>query len=198
MHMFSAKEMKRVSLVSVVFSVFLFTSFAMGQYGDVVAREVKASVEIGSDKIYALSSARIEKVVMRQSDGLKERLQLTVHVPEHNTFVNGQMLVLTSYRKTGKVLGKFILPLSEEDFFSAKKTEGSLTFELDPVFEEGTRFILDIIDKDSLFSKSGQAELSTTCEECVGLANDTCGRGRVASVKCGATREGSCEFTCKP
>lgn len=188
--------MKKISLATFVVVALLgiFTLSAFSQSNrQVVVKEKKFDVEIAKENAISAQGAQIEKLVVRENKELREVFQLSFSIPlQSENLIQNSRIYLTAYNEGGAPLGMHVWKLSpaREEI---SKSDSSLVFNL-PVnteFEKAARFSLSI--------KEDPANLVTSCTDCVNLANDTCGRGRVASVKCGRTRDSeTCEFTCKP
>jgi hypothetical protein len=181
---------------SIFVSIFLLVSmnvFAQVER-ELVANEKKFDVEITNDTVLGAKFAQLDKAVYRQSEDLFETLKLSIALPfDNKSKINDAKVKLTAYNEKGNLYGMAIKSMtSSEGNYSDSKDIFSSNIEIDNRFEKASSFKLNIFDKNvGLFALM-------TCRECAELAKDTCGVGKVASVKCGNKDSGSCEFTCKP
>jgi hypothetical protein len=163
---------------------------------DIVAKEKKFDVEVKQGNLLNVESAELSKVVVRENKNLTELFQLSFFVPlEFENLLPKSKVMLTAYNENGSVKGMKVwsgLVVSKE----SKITEKGIpfNFELGSNFEDSFRFGLSIIESSDKCNS-----LAGDCTDCADLAVAVCGAGKVASVKCGRSKDrSSCEFTCKP
>jgi hypothetical protein len=181
-----------------LFLVFCVSTHFAQKQDSIVVKEKKFDVEITNGNPLNIKSAQLDKVVVRKDKELSELFQLSFLVPnEFGELLSKSKASLTAYNNDGSVFGMRIwksLPTSE--FFNRKDSVFPVSLEVSSDFERAANFSLNI---QQLNTPENSAVTATTCTECVELAKGTCGAGKVASVKCGRTKDSeSCEFTCKP
>ena len=147
-----------------------------------------------------VDSAFMEKVKADSDRHPNETFQLSFLIPSNlENLLEKTTLKLTAYDQKGNCFGMRVwhkVPRGE----AISNAKGiPIVLNVNPEFANASRFSLEagILEIEA---HSGEILTSSaTCPGCVDLAVQTCGEGRVESVKCGTTKDGStCEFKCKP
>ena len=147
-----------------------------------------------------VDSAFMEKVKADSNGQSKETFQLTFVIPSNlGNFLDKTTLRLTAFDQKGNCFGMLIWHKVPRGETVANSNGIPIVLNVNPEFASASKFSLEagILEIEA---HSGEILTSSaTCPGCVDLAVQTCGEGRVASVKCGTTKDGStCEFTCNP
>ena len=187
-------------LALTAFVVLLSSSFLHAQSNNnFKIEEFNYRVTVKNRGPIMVDSAFMEKVVRNENGEPKETFQLSFVIPKQlENQMDNTTLKLTVYDKTGKVFGMRVWHKVPRTGISNTDTSGiPIVLEVNPEFAKATKFSLDA---GILEINAGAGETSSaTCPGCVDLAVTTSGAGRVESVKCGTTKDGStCEFKCKP
>lgn len=193
----------------VVFSALLLTAdFAHAQDpGSFKLQSFDYKVAVKNRGSIMLESAYMEKTVADQSTDKQASFKLTFLVPRQlEEQLANTSLKLTAYDQKGNVFGMRVWNkvscFTAADAKEATNTKAPaipVALEVSPHFANAARFSLEAGPLEMNISNGQNAASSASCPQCVALANETCGAGKVASVKCGVTKDGSsCEFTCKP
>ena len=184
---------KNIFLFLAIFLMSLNFSFAQ-QKNYPVVQQKEVVVEVQDTASFNVRFAKLDNVISKNNGKFEEKFQLSFQLPgSAETSLSRAKVMLTAYKADGSIFGKHIwgsAALSKVEKVSADDLKVTLT--VDPKLEGASKYSLAMIDNI-------EPELpadGTTCPECVGLANDTCGSLKVASVNCGAN--GTCSFTCKP
>lgn len=192
-----------MSLKYLVLAVLVLTFVASIDFaqtrGSVVVREKKYDVGLNESNSFGLSPVQLDKVVFRDGDSLVEGAQLTFdNFKGSDDALRKNRLILTAYGKDGQVVGiqawRFRNGPSKEAF---SDSPGRISLMLSDDLFGASSYTLDFV---AIKPMDAASAADTTCQECVNLANQTCGTGGVQSVKCSRSRDGSesCEFTCRP
>ncbi len=186
----------------VIFTVLLSSGFLLAQSDTKFKiEEFDYRVAVRDPGPIMVSSAFVEKSVRDENGESKEASQLSFTIPKHLVKqLERTTLKLTAYDAKGKVFGMRVwhkVPYVDKTNKDASAVP--IALDVNPDFAKAARFSL-VAGILEINTDAGEiAAASTTCPGCVDLAVQTCGDGRVASVKCGTTKDGStCEFTCKP
>jgi hypothetical protein len=167
--------------------ILLLTNFLVAQEKKAIVKEVV--VETQDAASFGVQAAKLTNFIIKNNNEFQEKLQLSFELPKSfETSLARAGIILTAYKEDGRVSGKHIWPSVK----SGKIEEISgdilrITFDVNSEFEGAHKYSLTLI-RDGAFTR-------TSCQDCVELAKDTCGRGSVKSVNCGA--DGSCSFSCK-
>ena len=167
------------------------TNLLAAQQKEAVVKEV--FVEEQDAVSFGVQAAKLTDFIIKTNGKFEEKLQLSLQLPSSfGTSLPRSKVMLTAYNGNGNVLGKQIwcsATSGKVERISADTLQ--VTFDVNPKLAGASKY--------SLTMTQGEAGASPfegiTCQECVNLAKDTCGRGGVQSVTCGA--DGGCSFTCK-
>ncbi|MFN2456116.1 MAG: hypothetical protein ABR577_18080 [Pyrinomonadaceae bacterium] len=158
----------------------------------VVPHERKVAVETGSSAAFHVQNARLNNVVTRNKGKLEERFLLSFQVPGTlESALPHTGIKLTAYNEKGGIFGQHTWALAKRGTISKPAADKlQIVSDVNPALKGANSYSL------SLFSVNQAEEVANIdCVTCAGIANDTCGRGKVGGVSCGA--DGSCSFTCK-
>jgi hypothetical protein len=187
------KMVKNVFLFLAIFLLSLNYSVAQ-QKTYSVTQQKEAVVDIQDAASFSVQSAKLNNVIAKNDGKFEEKFQLSFFLPNSfETSLNRAKVMLTAYKADGSVLGKHIwcsAALGKVEKISADALQ--VTLDANPKLEGANKYSLALIQGGDLLAPP---DGGTTCQQCVALANDTCGRGGVGSVTCGA--DGGCSFTCR-
>lgn len=157
----------------------------------VVAQEQVSIVETTDANLFKVHTARLNNVITKNNGKFEEKFQFSFQLPNSfETSLTRAKVMLTAYKADGSFFGSHIwcsAALDNVEKISADDLR--VTLDANPKLKGASKYGLTMIQGGDLPAPE------TTCPECVGLANDACGRGKIGSVTCGA--DGSCSFTCK-
>lgn len=158
------------------------------------AQQKETVVDAQDAVAFGVKSAKLTSFITKTDNKYEEKFQLSFSLPDNfESSLNRAKLMLTAYKSDGSIFGRQIW-CSGNLGKAEKNSVGFLQFTLDvnAKFVNADKYSLTMVEKGNSLSLNDNG---TTCQQCVSLANDTCGRGNVGSVTCGA--EGECSFTCK-
>jgi|GEM_PF-3464864 len=182
--------MKKNALVlSLILSVFGTTSIFAQEGGSVAAREKKYDVNLTASAIN-FAPAQLDTVIFREGKKLREEFRLSfANFSGIKEIWQNSRLILIGYNKDGTPFGgQSWLCGNGPGKETLSQNPNRVTLVVSDYLNGANNYRLDLVGVADLF-------LAETCAECVALANDTCGRAKVASVTCGG--DGSCAFTCR-
>lgn len=186
---------RSVFLFLVIF--FLSLNYSAAQQKNYsVAQQKGALVETQDAASFGVQNAKLSNVIAKNDGKFEEKFQLSFFLPaSFDDSLNRAKVMLTAYKADGGILGRHIwcsAALGKTEKISADTQQ--VTLDVNPKLEGASKYSLTMIDGgDSPNLLPGDG--GTGCEQCVSMATNTCGRGNVASVTCGA--DGGCSFTCK-
>ncbi len=154
----------------------------------VASHEKPRVVEVQGASGFDFREAQLTEVVVKSKGKFQERFEFSFEAPTSlQSVLSRTKVVLTAYNKSGGVSGRHIW-YAGNDKTVRGLTEDKLQVVLNanPSLRGADSYSVSFFDEPA-----PEADL----KECTAAANDTCGRGKVASVNSGA--DGSCSFTCK-
>lgn len=167
--------------------ILLLTNFLMAQQKKAIVKEVAVGTQDATS--FGVQAAKLTNFIIKNNNEFQEKLQLSFELPKSfESSLARARIILTAYKEDGRVLGKHIWPSVKSG--KIEEISGDIlrvTFDVNSEFEGAHKYSLTLIQDD--------VPIETSCRECIDFAKDTCERGNVKSVNCGA--DGSCSFSCK-
>lgn len=174
----------------------LSVNFSIAQQKTYInSEQTNIIVETQNVASLGLRYAKLNNLITKNEGKFEEKLQLSFIAPGNfEASVNNAKVMLTAYKADGSIAGRHIwcsAALTKSDKIS--ENELLITLIVNPKLEGASKYSLSLFQPENQITSNNNG--GTTCQQCVDFANDTCGRGKVASVNCDA--EGGCSFTCK-
>ncbi len=167
--------------------ILLLTNLLMARQKKAIVKEVV--VETQDAAYFGVQAAKLTDLIIKNNNEFQEKLRLSFELPKSlESSLARARIILTAYKKDGRVLGKHIWPSVKSG--KIEEIPGNIlrvTFDVNSEFEGADKYSLTLIKDD--------VPIEISCRECVEFVKGTCGRGNVKSVNCGA--DGSCSFSCK-
>lgn len=182
------------TICSILVFIFLSMSSSIAQQKNYsVTQQKETVVQIQDLAALDVSRAKLSNVIARNDGKYEERFELSFQVPNTvETTLDRAQIMLTAYKSDGSIYGRQIWRSSAMGKIDKFREGTRVTLRTDPKLDGANSYKLGLTTPNARTSVGGEA---TSCEQCVGYANNTCGSSGVGSVTCGG--DGGCYFTCK-